>query len=160
MKTSKIETLVGAFVLVGIGAIAYLALRIGGGALIGSDTYVVHARFGNVAGVNAGANVVISGVTVGRVEAVRLNPENFSAIVDLELRDDVKLPVDSIVSVKTAGLIGDKYLAVQPGADTELIAAGGTLTETESTVDIESLVSRIAFGGVQSKSEPTEKEQP
>lgn len=139
----------GAFVLLGLLAVAYLALKIGAGSFVGGDTMVVHARFANASGVNPGSQVVISGVTVGRVDAIRLNPTDFSALVDMRLRKDLKLSTDSIVSVKTSGLIGDKFLAISPGADDELIAAGDTFTETESTVDIESLISRFAFGSVQ-----------
>lgn len=148
MNTSRLETAVGAFVLVGIIAVAILSLKIGAGTMIGSDTYPVQARFTNVAGVNPGANVVISGVTVGRVDSVHLNTDDFSAIVDLRIRKDLKLTTDSIVSVKTSGLIGDKFLAIQPGVDDTLVKPGGMLTETESTVDIESLISRFAFGSV------------
>ena len=148
MNYRKLELSVGAFVVAGLAAVAYLALKIGAGALMGADTYVVQARFANVAGLNAGANVAVSGVTVGRVADITLNPENFSAIVDLEIRKDLVLSIDSIVSVKTRGLIGDKFLAILPGVEDEIVKPGGMLTETESTVDIESLVSRMAFGGV------------
>lgn len=148
MNYRKLELSVGAFVIAGLAAVAYLALKIGAGALMGADTYVVQARFANVAGLNAGANVAISGVTVGRVANITLNTENFGAIVDLEIRKDLVLSTDSIVSVKTRGLIGDKFLAILPGVEDEIVKPGGMLTETESTVDIESLVSRMAFGGV------------
>ncbi len=153
MKNSRIEITVGAFVLLGLLAVAYLALRIGGGALIGSDTYPVLARFNNAAGVNSGANVSISGVVVGRVESVSLNFDDFSAVVKMNIRKDVRLATDTIVSVKTSGLIGDKFLAISPGMDDTIVEPGGLLTETESTVDIESLISRFAFGSVQKTEE-------
>lgn len=149
MNSRKLETIVGAFVLLGLLAVATLALKIGAGSFVGGDTMVVHARFANAAGVNPGSQVVISGVTVGRVDAVRLNPTDFSAVVDMRLRKDLKLSTDSMVSVKTSGLIGDKFLAIRPGAEDALIGPGDTFTETESTVDIESLISRFAFGSVQ-----------
>ncbi|RME72248.1 MAG: outer membrane lipid asymmetry maintenance protein MlaD [Verrucomicrobia bacterium] len=156
MRTNRLELFVGTFVVLGLAAVAYLALSIGGGALMGEETYMVSARFSNVGGLNPGARVAISGVTVGKVEAVRLNTEDYSAIVDMRIRADVQLPVDSIVSVKTSGLIGDKYLAVQPGVEMDYVGPGGLLTETESAVDIESLVSRFAFGSVQQKQERDE----
>jgi phospholipid/cholesterol/gamma-HCH transport system substrate-binding protein len=152
-KTTQLELVVGAFVLAGIIAVAYLALRIGAGAITGSDTYALQARFNNISGLNAGANVVIAGVTVGRVEAVHLDA-NYVAIVDLRVRKDVKLPADTMASIKTSGLIGDKYLALAPGGDTEDLAPGAVITETESAVDIESLISRFAFGNVQSAKDP------
>jgi len=151
MNSKKLETVVGAFVLLGLVAVAYLSLKIGAGTFVGGDTMVVHARFANAAGVNPGSQVMISGVTVGQVDAIRLNPADFSAIVDMRLRRDLQLSTDSMVSVKTSGLIGDKFLAIRPGADDEMIAAGDTFTETESTVDIESLISRFAFGSVDKK---------
>lgn len=151
MNSTRLETAVGAFVLVGLAAIAWLALKIGAGSFVGGDTMVVHARFTNAAGVNPGSNVVISGVTVGRVDAVRLNPKDFSAIVDMRVRRDLELSADSIVSVRTSGLIGDKFLAIRPGGDSEIIGPGGMFIETESTVDLESLISRFAFGSVEKK---------
>lgn len=146
---SKLDLIVGVFVLTGLAAVAYLALRIGAGNLVGSGTYVVQARFSNAGGLNPGSNVAIAGVSVGRVEAVRLNPADYSAFIELRLSQEVKLPADSIASIKTTGLIGDKYLALAPGADSRMIAPGGLITETESAVDLESLISRFAFGNVQ-----------
>ena len=146
---SRLELVVGTFVLAGLVAVACLALKVGAGVLVGSETYLVQARFANIGGLNPGSNVVIAGVSVGRVEAVRLNPVDYSAIAELRLRKTVKLPVDSIASVKTTGLIGDKFLALSPGADTRMIAPGGLITDTESAVDLESLISRFAFGNVQ-----------
>ena len=150
---SKLELIVGVFVLAGLVAVAYLALKIGAGNLVGSDTYLVQARFTNIGSLNPGSNVVIAGVSVGRVEAVRLNSTDYSAIIELRLRQDVKLPADSIASIKTTGLIGDKYLALAPGADSRMLAPGELITETESAVDLESLISRFAFGNV--KTAPT-----
>lgn len=146
---SKLELIVGVFVLTGLAAVAYLALKIGAGNLVGSDTYLVQVRFSNVGGLNPGSNVTIAGVSVGRVEAVRLNPADYSAIIGLRLRKEVRLPADSIASIKTTGLIGDKYLALAPGADSRMLAPGELITETESAVDLESLISRFAFGNVQ-----------
>lgn len=151
MNYNRIELIVGVFVVAGVAAVAYFALKVGAGTLWGADTYLVQARFANIAGVNEGSRIAISGVTVGRVDRVHLNLDDFSAILDLRLQKDVQLPIDSIVSVRTSGLVGDKYLAVQPGAELEVVEPGGMLTETESTVDIESLVSRIAFGAVDQK---------
>ena len=149
MKQSRLELTVGAFVLAGLLAVAYLALKIGAGALVGSETYSIKARFTNSGGLNPGANVLIAGVPVGRVGAVTLNNADFSALVELRLNKAVKLPADTIASIKTSGLIGDKYVALAPGADTDTIAPGYTITDTESAIDIESLISRFAFGNVE-----------
>jgi phospholipid/cholesterol/gamma-HCH transport system substrate-binding protein len=156
MKKSKLELIVGLFVLAGLTAVAYLALRIGGGALVGGDMYALEARFTNSGGLNPGSNVLVAGVPVGRVESVRLNPSDYSSIVVFKVRKDVQLPVDTIASIKTTGLIGDKFLALSPGGETEYLAAGARITDTESTLDLESLISRFAFGNVEQKPKETE----
>ncbi|MFA6961280.1 MAG: outer membrane lipid asymmetry maintenance protein MlaD [Opitutaceae bacterium] len=156
MKQSRMELIVGVFVLIGLAAVAYLALRIGAGALVGGDTYALKARFSNAGGLNPGSNVIIAGVPVGRITGVELNPKDYSAIVTFSVRKSVQLPTDSIASIKTTGLIGDKFLALSPGGENESLPAGALITDTESTVDIESLISRFAFGNVDSKSKPNE----
>jgi len=156
MKQSKLELIVGVFVLAGIAAVAYLALKIGAGTLVGADTYTLKARFTNSGGLNPGSNVIVSGVPVGRVEKVTLNPADYSSVVEFTVRKDVKLPADSIASIKTTGLIGDKFLALAPGGDERFLAAGELITDTESTVDLESLISRFAFGNVDQKPKPTD----
>jgi phospholipid/cholesterol/gamma-HCH transport system substrate-binding protein len=149
---SKLELIVGTFVLAGLAAVAFLAFKLGAGSLMGSDTYLVQARFTNLGGLNPGSNVVIAGVSVGRVESVRLNAADYSAIAELRLRASVRLPADSIASIKTSGLIGDKYLAIAPGGDVRMLAPGEVITETEPAVDLESLISRFAFGSVKTAS--------
>jgi phospholipid/cholesterol/gamma-HCH transport system substrate-binding protein len=156
MKKSKLELIVGLFMLAGLTAVAYLALRIGGGALVGGDTYALEARFTNSGGLNPGSNVIIAGVPVGRVDSIRLNPTDYSSIVTFKVRKDVQLPLDTIASIKTTGLIGDKFLALSPGGEAEFLAAGARITDTESTVDLESLISRFAFGNVEQKPKETE----
>lgn len=151
MKQSRLELIVGVFVLAGLAAVAYLALRIGAGALVGADTYTLKARFTNSGGLKEGSNVLIAGVSVGRVDSVTLNPKDFSAVIGFSLKKDVKLPADSIASIKTSGLIGDKFLALSPGADDDVLPDGGLIINTESTVDLESLISRFAFGNVEQK---------
>ena len=151
MKQSKLELIVGAFVLLGLTAVAYLALRIGAGALVGGATYELRARFTNCGGINPGSNVIVAGVPVGRIKAIELNPKDFSAVVTFNVRKAFKFPTDSIASIKTTGLIGDKFLAISPGGDIEYLAPGSLITDTESTVDLESLISRFAFGSTNSK---------
>ncbi len=148
-QQTRIELAVGVFVAVGITAIAWLALRTGSGALVGAESYTVTAEFANVGSLNPGSNVLVAGVPVGRVDKVALNPKNFRAVVSLLVEKSVQLPDDSIASVKTAGLIGDKYIAIAPGGAPDMIAPGGKIIETESDVDIASLISRFAFGSVQ-----------
>ena len=148
MKASRTELIVGLFTLSGLAAVAYLAVEIGGGALIGRDTYPLAARFANVGGLNPGSRVIIAGVPVGHVKKVTLGPD-FAAVVEMAVRKEVHLPTDTIASIRTSGLLGDKHVALIPGSDPALLPAGATITETESAVDLESLISRIAFGNVQ-----------
>jgi phospholipid/cholesterol/gamma-HCH transport system substrate-binding protein len=148
MKQSRLELYVGIFVLLGIAAVAYLTLKLGSGSLVGGDTYLIEARFTNSGGLHGGGNVQVAGVTVGRVEGVRIDPVDFSAIATLRLPSTLHLPTDSMASVKTSGLIGDKYVALSPGADETYLEPGARITMTESAVDLESLIGKMAFGSV------------
>lgn len=148
MKKNNLELLVGIFVLLGIAAVAYLTIKLGAGSLTGGNTYTVEARFANAGGLHSGGSVMLAGVIVGRVEDVRMDPQDFSAIATLRIAGDVKLPTDSMASIKTSGLIGDKYVSLSPGADETTMAPKTRITMTESAVDLESLISKMAFGSV------------
>src|ERR1700724_4746654 len=153
MKQSNIELSVGAFVLLGIAAIVWFAIQAGAGMAIGGS-YEVNARFTNVGGLRPGTQVFIAGVPVGRVEKIDLNSQ-YAAIVHMNVREDVRLPTDTIASVKTSGLIGDKFIALAPGADSRNLAPGGMITDTGSVMDLESLIRRFAFGNVSPSPEPS-----
>lgn len=147
-RDTKLEFGVGLFVLLGLAALAYLTIRLGAGALVGGDTYPVEARFANTGGLNTGATVMLAGVNVGRVEAIRLDPADYSAIVAMDILSAVKLPADTMASVRTSGLIGDKYIALAPGADEEFLQPAARITMTESALELESLIGKMAFGSV------------
>ncbi len=149
MKQSKLELYVGVFVLLGIAAIVYLTVKLGAGAMIGGDTYLVEARFTNAGGLNAGSSVLVAGVPVGRVEGIRVDNTDYSAMVTLRVQTSLKLPTDTMASIKTTGLIGDKYVALAPGADETYLNSGARITMTESSVDLESLIGKMAFGSVE-----------
>lgn len=157
MKQTKLEFLVGIFVLLGLAAVAYLTVQLGAGSLLGGDTYALEARFTSVSGLNAGSNIVVAGVPVGRVESIRVEPSEYTAIVTFRVMSGLKLPTDSMASIKTTGLIGDKYVALSPGADETYLEPGARITMTESSVDLESLIGKMAFGSV---TEETEKAPP
>jgi len=154
MKQSNIEVSVGAFVLLGLAAIVWFAVQAGAGAAIGGSTYEVNARFSNIGGLKPGSQVFIAGVPVGRVEEIDLNAQ-YAAVVRLNVKQGIHLPSDTIASIKTSGLIGDKYVALAPGADSNNLSPGGTITDTESAVDLESMISRFAFGNVSSSPAPS-----
>jgi phospholipid/cholesterol/gamma-HCH transport system substrate-binding protein len=154
MKQSNIELSVGAFVLLGLTAIVWFAVQAGAGAAIGGSTYEVNARFTNIGGLKPGSQVFIAGVPVGRVEKIDLNAQ-YAAVVRLNVKQGINLPSDTIASIKTSGLIGDKYVALSPGADSNNLPPGGTITDTESAMDLESLIGRFAFGNVSSSPSPS-----
>jgi phospholipid/cholesterol/gamma-HCH transport system substrate-binding protein len=154
MKQSNIELSVGTFVLLGIAAIVWFAIQAGAGAAIGGSAYELNARFANIGGLKSGSQVFIAGVPVGRVERIDLSSQ-YAAIVRLSVNQEVHLPSDTIASIKTSGLIGDKYVALAPGADSKDLPPGGTITDTESAVDLESVISRFAFGNVSSSPAPS-----
>jgi phospholipid/cholesterol/gamma-HCH transport system substrate-binding protein len=154
MKQSNIELSVGAFVLLGLTAIVWFAVQAGAGAAIGGSTYELKARFTNIGGLKPGSQVFIAGVPVGRVEKIDLNSQ-YAAVVRLNVKQGINLPSDTIASIKTSGLIGDKYVALAPGADSNNLPPGGTITDTESAMDLESLIGRFAFGNVSSSPSPS-----
>jgi len=143
------EFLVGLFMIAGFIAFGYLALQLGEVSLFSSSkTYTITAQFDNIAGVKKGSSVQVAGVVIGQVTKIWLD-EDAVANVALQVNNDVELSVDTIASVKSQGLIGDKFIALSLGGDEELFQDGGILTDTESSVDIESLISKFAFGDVE-----------
>ena len=148
MNNRKMEFGVGLFVLVGLAAVLYLAVSIGGMRFFGGDRYTLEARFSNVAGLNSGSRVDIAGVRVGTVRDIRLNYEQFVAIVTIELPTKIQLDEDTIASIKTAGLIGDRYISLSPGGSGIPLEPGDMIVDTESAIDIEGLISRFAFGSI------------
>ena len=150
MKNKKIEYLVGCFVLAGLAAILYLAIQIGGARVFKGDVYELQAQFSSAAGVNPGSRVEIAGVRVGTVKSVHLD-ETYFAQVTLELPRSVKVDADTIASIKTSGLIGDRFIELSPGGSGLFLEAGEMIYDTESALDIEDLISRFALGGIDEK---------
>lgn len=157
MNSKKIDLSVGAFVLVGILAILYLAIKIGGGRLTGGDAREVKAIFSNVGGLNPASNVMIAGVKIGTVNSIALNPDTLKAEVTLRIDQGIALYDDATASIRTNGLIGDKYISIYPGTPDIGLELDGPIVDTESAIDIEGLISRFAFGSV---SEPKEGSEP
>ncbi len=146
MKQKTLELVVGLFMVIGFGAFVYLALQLGEVPFLSrSSTYVLKAEFDNVAGVKKGASVQVAGVVVGEVADVALSDTEV-ALLSLRIEKSLQIPIDSIASVKSQGIIGDKYIQVSLGGDEKKYGPGDILTETESSVDIESLISKFAFG--------------
>ena len=148
MKKASIETAVGLFVLIGILCVGYLTVKLGKMEIMGKDYYSVDAQFDSVTGLKVGANVEMAGVPIGKVEAIALDPERQVARVRLKIQSSVVLTDDTIASVKTAGMIGDKYIKLSPGGSDLILKSGDTIIETESALDLEELISKYVFGGL------------
>jgi len=148
MKKASIETAVGIFVFIGILCVGYLTVKLGKMELLGKNYYSVQAQFESVAGLKVGASVEMAGVPIGKVEAISLDIERQIARVRMKIQSDVAITDDAIASVKTAGLIGDKYIKLSPGGSDLVLKAGDTIIETESALDLEDLISKYVFGGI------------
>ncbi len=146
MGNSRMEITVGVFLVMGFLALGWLAMQLGEVSwLTGAKSYTLNAEFSNISGVKLGADIQISGVTVGKVRQLRLNEDNL-AMVAMQVDKGVKVPVDSIASVKSQGIIGDKFIQITLGGDETAYQPGETIVDTESAVDLESLISKFAFG--------------
>ncbi len=146
MKKSSIETSVGIFMFIGIICVGYLTVHLGNLDLIRSDHYQLYARFQSVSGLKVGSSVEMAGVQIGNIAAITLDHEKKLANVTLNIKNDIQLEQDAIASVKTAGLIGDKYIMISPGGSDEILKPGDMILETESAVDLEDLISKYLFG--------------
>ncbi len=146
MKKSSVEMAVGIFVIIGILCVGYLTIKLGKMELMGDNYYSLFAKFDSVAGLKPGSNVEIAGVQIGQVESISLEPVMQVAKVELKIENGIELNDDVIASIKTAGLIGDKYITISPGGSDEILEAGAFIEETESAIDVEDLVSKYVFG--------------
>lgn len=144
----KTDFWVGLFVLAGLGAIAFLALRIGGGEFFGNHSFRLQARFTDVGGLNVGGNVEIAGVRVGTVKAITIDPMDYYALVDMQIESRYSLDDDTMASIRTKGIIGDKYVSLLPGGSGTRLNSGDLIVDTESAVDLEGLISKFAFGSL------------
>jgi phospholipid/cholesterol/gamma-HCH transport system substrate-binding protein len=146
MKRFDIELAVGFFLLIGILSLGYISVKLGKLEVISGSGYSVFAEFEKAGGIKEGSVVEIAGVEVGKVKSIKL--KNYQAMVELAIDKDVKIQEDAIISVKTKGLIGEKYMQITPGGSEKIIKEGGKIRETESAVDLEELISKYVFGNV------------
>ena len=136
------DLIVGIFVLVGLGALAYLSLQVGGLEFGGSDKIVLKATFDDIGGLSVRAPVRIAGVKVGQVSAIDLDDE-LRATVYLEVESDLELSIDSSAAIRTSGLLGDQFISVELGAEDEILADGEEFAFTESALSLDKLVGRL-----------------
>lgn len=146
MKRSALDLGVGVFVLIGLVALGWMSVKLGRVDLLGNRGYVVSADFPTVGGLKAGSTIEIAGVEVGRVDRIVL--QDYQAHVIMMIQPGVKLQDDSIASIKTKGLIGERYVRISPGGSDKLIPPNGRIREVEPPVDIEELLSKYIFGKV------------
>jgi phospholipid/cholesterol/gamma-HCH transport system substrate-binding protein len=147
MERTKVNVAVGLFVVVGILALGYLSIKLGRVSFLGGSGYVVTVDFPTVGGLKSGSAVEIAGVEVGRVDSIDL--VDYQARVSLRMRSGVQLQEDTIASIKTKGLIGEKYVRLSPGGSDRIIPADGRIREVEAPVDFEELLSKYIFGKVE-----------
>jgi phospholipid/cholesterol/gamma-HCH transport system substrate-binding protein len=150
---TKNEVLVGMFVMLGIAALAYLSISIGGLELFPPERYAIKARFASVGDLKQGAPVRLAGVKVGEVTAVRL--ADYLAEADLAVGRSISLPKDTIASIRTEGLLGDTYVSLTPGGSLDNLRPGDLVAQTEPAIDVSDLLARYAFG---SRGEPVDRE--
>jgi phospholipid/cholesterol/gamma-HCH transport system substrate-binding protein len=146
MKRVNLELVVGIFVLAGLACLAYLAIHLGKMEVIGSG-YQVVATFDNISGLKKGASVEVAGVDVGRVEDIRLSPGDRAQVI-FRLEPGLKLHDDAIASIRTKGIIGDKFVKLSPGSSEKVISPGGKIRDTESAIDLEELIGSYIHGKV------------
>jgi phospholipid/cholesterol/gamma-HCH transport system substrate-binding protein len=146
MKRTNLELTVGVFVLLGLACLAYLAINLGKMEIYG-EGYQIFAIFDNVSGLKSGATVEIAGVEVGQVNSIQLTPL-CQARVGLRIHQGIKVHDDAIASVRTKGIIGDKFVKLSPGSSEKLIPVGGKIINTESGIDLEELIGSYIHGKV------------
>jgi phospholipid/cholesterol/gamma-HCH transport system substrate-binding protein len=149
MRQFKAEISVGIFVLAGLICLAYLSIMLGNVELWGGNYYELTANFESVSGLKTGATVEIAGVDVGRVYRIKLDiKRGYTAKVFLQIKPGIHLPDDTVASIRTSGIIGDKYVRLQPGADKKMLADGSRIKHTESAIDLEEIISEYIQGKV------------
>ena len=146
MAKRNLEILVGFFVLLGLAALVFVALKAANlTSFSGGDTYALTARFDNIGGLKSRAPVRSAGVVVGRVTSIGLDPKTFQGVVTLEVQKQYEFPKDTSAKILTAGLLGDQYIGLEPGGDEKNLATGDTITQTQSAVVLENLISQFLF---------------
>lgn len=155
-RTFSLEFMVGLFTLIGVAAAGYLAVGLAGLEVGPSDKYDIYAEFDNISGLKYGASVEIAGVPIGEVSAISLKDP--AARVTLKISNQFKIRDDDIASIRTKGIIGDRYVKISRGSSPKFIEPGQTITETESVVDIEDVIGKVVHSLGGDKDEKDDKE--
>ena len=145
MKKMNLEMIVGVFLLAGFISFSWLAVKMGDINPFANETYPVTARFTSISGLKEGSTIELAGVVVGKVSGIELDTGDYEAVVHLNIDKQVELQDDSIASIRTAGIIGDKYIKLSPGGSDIILEAGDEIEETEAAISLEELVSKYIF---------------
>lgn len=147
MKKSSLEMIVGLFLLAGFASFAYLAVKMGDLDLFKKESYDVTARFTSISGLKEGATLELAGVNVGKVTKIELDAGEYEAVVHMDINKTIKLTDDTIASIRTSGIIGDKFIKLTPGGSEIFLESGDMIEETEASISLEELVSKYIFEG-------------
>ncbi|MDH3830770.1 MAG: outer membrane lipid asymmetry maintenance protein MlaD [Gammaproteobacteria bacterium] len=145
MKRTSLEIVVGAFLLAGFISFSWLAVKMGDINPFQSETYPMTARFTSISGLKEGSTIELAGVVVGKVSQIELDAGDYEAVVHLNIDKTIELTDDSIASIRTSGIIGDKFIKLTPGGSDIMLEAGDEIDETESAISLEELVSKYIF---------------
>ncbi len=148
LERKRLEFSVGIFVIIGVCCLGYLSFTLGNFS-ISRDRYDVSAIFSTVAGLKTKAQIMLAGVNIGEVKNVKLKDDQ--AEVVMSINKNVKVEEDAIASIKTMGIIGEKYVSISPGSSDTYLQNGGVIRQTEPPLDIESLISKFVFGSMENK---------
>ena len=148
MKKYRYETVAGIFVLIGLVCVGYMTVKLGKVKLLGDDSYLLYARFSSVSGLRAGNPVEMLGIQIGEVANFKLDQEKQVVMVEFRIKEGIKVYEDAIASIKTSGLIGDRYVSLDAGGAGLILKPGGVITQTESPPDLSDLIGKYAFGDI------------
>jgi len=160
MKKYSIETAVGLFVVAGLICVGYMTVKLGRLSLFGEETYPLKARFASVAGLRVGSSVEVYGIEVGSVASLGIDEKRQMGVVVMKIDKGTKVYDDASATIKTSGLIGDKYVKIDPGGSGEPLKPGGVITQTSVPADIEDLIGKYAFGSVPAGQEKSPEKAP
>jgi len=136
---------VGVFLLAGFISFSWLAVKMGDINPLANETYPITARFTSISGLKEGSTIELAGVVVGKVSSIKLDTGDYEAVVHLNIDKQVELQDDTIASIRTAGIIGDKYIKISPGGSDIILEPGDEIEETEPAISLEELVSKYIF---------------
>ncbi len=160
MANNVIETVMGAVVLTVAGGFLYFAYSNSNVKKV--DGYQLTADFSNISGIGLGSDVRVGGIKVGVIESLTLDPETYEAVAKMRIEKNVKLPKDSSAAVQSAGLLGEKFIAITPGGDEAMLKTGDVIAYTQASVNLEEMIGKFMFsgGGVSGNGDEKKEETP